>query len=173
MFQELWFYINTLGQLFSIVHWSYACPSPLYLLKVFKHEDLTVISSKSSTQQRDLLKIVLFTLAHFLPFMSYYNHPFYLCFSLISKWYTHNLSYLIRDTNFFAIIRKVYNNKTFIANDEMCNLVSTNVKLVFRTFSRFFYTWVWYSYSRCSNGFFAICGVFHIKNNLGKLQHNN
>jgi hypothetical protein len=67
MFQELQFYIDTLVQLFPFVHWFNACPSPLYFLKAFKHGDLTVISSKSSTQQGDALQGVLFTLTHFCP----------------------------------------------------------------------------------------------------------
>jgi hypothetical protein len=49
IFQELRFFTCLLDHPFPFVHWFYTRPSPLYLLEVSKHRDLTLISSKFGT----------------------------------------------------------------------------------------------------------------------------
>jgi hypothetical protein len=49
---------------------------------------------------------------------------------------------------------------TFSVANEMCSPISARVKLVYITFSKFSYAQVWSLYFKCSNGFFAISGVF-------------
>jgi len=62
--------------------------------------------------------------------------------------------------------------RTFSVANEVCCLVSTGVRLVYITSFRFSYTWIRFSYSRCSSGFFAICGVLCIRGIPRELQHN-
>jgi hypothetical protein len=45
IFQELWFSLGSLYQLFPFVWQFYACPSLLYFSQASRHEDLIVISS--------------------------------------------------------------------------------------------------------------------------------
>jgi len=49
IFKKSWFSIGTLDQLFPFVHRFYAHPSSLCFLKVFKHEDFTIISFEFGT----------------------------------------------------------------------------------------------------------------------------
>ncbi len=58
---------------------------------------------------------------------------------------------------FLAITRGIWSIRTFIAINKVCSLVSTGVRQVYITFSRFFYTWVSFLYFRCSNEFLPSC----------------
>jgi hypothetical protein len=107
-----------------------------------------------------------------LHFLSHCSNPPNLCFSLIGKWYTHNWSCFEHVTFFFAITKILYNIRTFNAINKVCSLVSTRVKPIYITSSKFSYIWIWSSYSKCSNGFFGICGILHIKGAPKGPQHN-
>jgi hypothetical protein len=107
-----------------------------------------------------------------LHFPSYCYSPPYLCFSFVGRWYVHNWSCLERVICFFTITWKNWSIRTFNAIDKMCSLVSREVKPVYIISFRFSYTCVQSSYSRCSNGFFAICGVLRIKGTPRGPQHN-
>jgi hypothetical protein len=50
IFQELWFFINTLDQNFPFVHQFYAHLFSLYFLEAFRHMNFSVISSKFGTR---------------------------------------------------------------------------------------------------------------------------
>ncbi len=168
IFQELQFCIGTLDQLFPFVHWFYAHPFPLYLLEVFRHGDLIVISFEFDTRLGNILGKMLFALVHFHIFCPIVVTHLTLYFSFVGRWYAHSWSYLRCVTYFFAIIRGVWSIRIFSVIDKMCSLVSTRVSPVYITSSRFFCTWIRFSYYRCSNGFFAICGVLRIKGTLGR-----
>jgi hypothetical protein len=68
MHLKLRFSSGNLYQIFPFVRQFYAHPSPLYFSEAFKHQDLTIISSKSGTWQGDLLGRVLFALTRFPTF---------------------------------------------------------------------------------------------------------
>jgi hypothetical protein len=103
----------------------------------------------------------------------YCSNPPYLCFCFIAKWYTHTWSYFKHDTYFFALRGEVYNIRILSVVDEVYNMVSTRIKPFLITSFRFFYTWIWSLYSRCSNGLFAICGVLCIKGVLKGPQNDH
>jgi hypothetical protein len=52
------------GSAFPICSSIYVCPFPLYFLEAFRHKDLTIISSESSTLYGDPLGGMLFALTH-------------------------------------------------------------------------------------------------------------
>jgi hypothetical protein len=76
---------------------------------------------------------------------------------------THIIGNALDVIPFFVTTWRIYNIQTFNATNKVCSLVSTWVRPIYITSSKFSYTWIWSSYSRCSNEFFAICWVFRIK----------
>jgi hypothetical protein len=69
---------------FPFISGFYAYSFSLYFVKAFKHKDFIVISFKFGPQQEDLLKGMLFALAHFHTFRpTVVAHPTCVFFSLV------------------------------------------------------------------------------------------
>ncbi len=74
---------------------------------------------------------------------------------------------------FFMIISKICYIKTFHLTSKVSSLYPIGIKLVHIIFFRFFNTRHRFWYSRCTNGFYAICEVLCCKGTLKGLQHHN
>jgi hypothetical protein len=106
-------------------------------------------------------------------FPSYCSNPPYLCFSFVGKWFTHSWSCIKHVTWFFVVIRKVWSIMTFNVVEKMCSLVSTKVRPIYITSSKLYCIWVLFSYCKCSDGLFVICGILCITSTLRGPQHNH
>jgi hypothetical protein len=128
-----------LDQLFPFIRRFYAHPSPLYFLEASRHGDLIVISFESGTRQGDPLGGMLFALVHFHALHpTAVTHPTCVFPSLAND--MHLIDPTLDVSPFFAIIGKIWRIKTFSASNKVCHLVSTRVKPVYITSSKFPYT---------------------------------
>jgi hypothetical protein len=138
IFKELRSSIGTLDQLFPFIRHFFACPSPLYFLEASRHGDLIVISSEFGTRQGDPLGGVLFALVHFCALRpTAITHPACVFPSLAND--THIVDPTLNVLPFFGIIGKIWCIKTFSASNKVCHLVSTKVKPIYITSSKFPY----------------------------------
>jgi hypothetical protein len=144
--------------IFPFVPWLYAHPSPLYFFQVSRHEDLIIISSKSSTWQGNPLSGALFVLAHFRTFHPIIRTHLTCVFFLLAN-DMHIIGLTLYMVPFFMIAVEVFNIRAFNTTNEMCSLVSIGVGPLYFTSFWFFYSQLGFLYFGHINGIHIICWI--------------
>jgi hypothetical protein len=130
---------------------------------LLQHVDLVETCAKKNINN---LGGVLFALVHLRTFHpTTTTHPN--CVFLLLTNDTHIVGFA-SNVLFFVITKGVWHIKTFSVANKKCHLVSIGDKPIYITSSRFFLHLSPLSYSKCFIGFFAICGVLHVRSNLGR-----
>ncbi len=62
-------------------------------------------------------------------------------------------------THIFTLTSGACNTRTFHSLNKMCSLLSIDIILIHITSNKLSYIQHMFSYSRCTNGFYAICGI--------------
>jgi hypothetical protein len=156
-FQELQFSISTLNYFFVFVQRFYACPSSCYFSQVFWYMDSQSFCPSLVHDKGDLLGGPLFVLPHFCVLrLTTTTHP--TCVSFI-----HNDMHIVGPISNMILICGACNIRTFHSLNEICSLVSIGIRPIHITSNKLSYTQHMFSFSRCTNGFYAICGILCCK----------
>jgi hypothetical protein len=164
IFQELQYFTSTLDKFFPFLQRFYGCPFPLYFLQAFLFRDFTIILSKSSTQWGDPLGGMLFILTHLHIF-----HP------ITTTHFTCVFSSFINDMHIIdhvsSVVLAFSHFQAKFATLKLSKFSWQNVLFGFHKkytypyhfHHTFLYLLHMFLYYMCTNGFYAICGIFYCR----------